>query len=239
MHDPLHSGSVNKSGFKSNKAGIPAFLPKVLVLLLLVAAIGTAVYFYMQYRKLTSTQREVEELKVRLSKIMVLPDDAPTVATVADKDKLKDTPFFQKAENGDKVLIFQQGLKAVLYRPSSNKIIDVVGVNVEPNAANEPAAAGNATVETATITVLNSTSTSGLANSMEQELKRLSSQLIVKQKAQAKSTYPTTLVVDVAGNKQQLAADLAKQLNAQVATLPAGEATPNTDLVVIVGRDRQ
>jgi hypothetical protein len=63
---------------------------------------------------------------------MVLPDEQPTLASVTDKSKLSDQPFFQKAENGDKILIFVQSRKAILYRPSIKKIIDVAPIQTLP-----------------------------------------------------------------------------------------------------------
>jgi len=64
---------------------------------------------------------------------MELPkDEEPTIATVLDKEKLKDQLFFAKAENGDKVIIYSKNQKAILYRPSINKIIDVAPISIAP-----------------------------------------------------------------------------------------------------------
>lgn len=63
--------------------------------------------------------------------IMELPqDEQPTVATVLDKDKLKDQGFFVKAENGDKVVIYSKARKAILYRESAKKIIEVAPIEL-------------------------------------------------------------------------------------------------------------
>jgi cytoskeletal protein RodZ len=95
-------------------------------------------------------QAEVDALVGRVSRLMALPtDETPTVATVTDAEKVKDQPFFANAENGDKVLIYQKAGKAILYRESENKIIEVGAVNfnqpvasptVEPTPTAKPTA---------------------------------------------------------------------------------------------------
>ena len=54
----------------------------------------------------------------------------PTVATVVDPERLRDQPFFANAKQGDKVLIYTNAKKAILYSPESNKIIEVAPVNI-------------------------------------------------------------------------------------------------------------
>lgn len=47
-----------------------------------------------------------------------------------DPEKLRDQPFFANAQRGDKVLIYANAKKAILYNPPSNKIIEVAPVNI-------------------------------------------------------------------------------------------------------------
>lgn len=111
----------------------------IFVLLLIATSSGTAYYFYSKYQvaqdKLDNpeiaAQTEVKILTDQLSKIMVLPvDEEPTVATVLEKDKIQDQPFFVNAENGDKVIIYTKAMKAILFRPSENKIIEVAPIEI-------------------------------------------------------------------------------------------------------------
>lgn len=52
----------------------------------------------------------------------------PTIATISDKDQITGDKFLSKAEIGDKLLLYSTVGKGILYRPSINKIIDIVPI---------------------------------------------------------------------------------------------------------------
>ena len=104
-----------------------------------VAGAATSYYFYNRYQeaqKVASSPQEAVRAEAKrilqsLGQFMTLPkDETPTIATVADKQKLKNQPFFAKAQNGDKLILFTKSRKAILYRPSTNKIIETAAINV-------------------------------------------------------------------------------------------------------------
>jgi hypothetical protein len=102
--------------------------------LLLVFA-GIAYYFYSQNLILKDPQKaakkEMQEIVALVGKLIILPEDeTPTVATVKDPEKLKDQLFFANAKAGDKVLIYTNAQKAILYDPIQNKIIEVAPLNI-------------------------------------------------------------------------------------------------------------
>lgn len=109
----------------------------VLFAVILIVSVGTSVYFY---RKSNSNPQKVAgsdltETVEKVGKLMVLPvDETPTMATVSDPAKLKDQPFFANAKAGDKVLIYSNARKAILYSPTLNKIIEVAPVNLGASA---------------------------------------------------------------------------------------------------------
>ena len=77
---------------------------------------------------------EADELAIVVSKLMTLStDEKPTVATITDIKKVAGQDFYKNAKDGDKVLIFTSNKKAIIYRPSENKIVDVGVVSI-----NEP-----------------------------------------------------------------------------------------------------
>ena len=62
---------------------------------------------------------------------MELPqDEVPTVATISDKEKLAGQTFFARAENGDILFAYTTAMEAILYRPSTNKIINVAPISI-------------------------------------------------------------------------------------------------------------
>ena len=108
------------------------------VLVLLLAF--TSFYFYNKSKVPTAedldktAQAEVLKLVEKVGKLIVLPEgETPTVATVTDLAALKDQPFFAQAELGDKVLIYSNSKKAILYSVSLNKIIEASPLNVANN----------------------------------------------------------------------------------------------------------
>lgn len=99
--------------------------------------VGGGGYFYYQSQKSQTqnpaqgSQEEVKKLVLEVGKLMELPPgETPTVATVTDITKLQSQPFFAMAKNGDKVLIYQNSQRAILYDPQAKKIINVAPINV-------------------------------------------------------------------------------------------------------------
>jgi hypothetical protein len=88
---------------------------------------------------------ETAKLIARVASLVSLPEgETPTIATVTDVEKLRTQTFFAKAENGDRVLIFSKARKAYLYRPSTNKIVEIGPINIGSGGA------GTATTPTGT-----------------------------------------------------------------------------------------
>jgi hypothetical protein len=115
----------------------------VVILVVLVTAVGFLAYGYITTRnELTrlsaaedSGKSEVEKLVNEIGANLRLPDETPTLATVSDAAKLKDQEFFKHAKNGDRVLIFAETGKALLYRPSEKKVIEYSKVNLSNTSA--------------------------------------------------------------------------------------------------------
>lgn len=133
---------------------------KFLVVILLLALSASSGYFGYQYFKikdeLSNTRTSLaearssverltnpaeaakEEVRILTEKVGSLVDipkgETPTLATVSDPAKLKEQAFFTDAQAGDKVLVFVQAKRAVLYRPSTGKVVQAANVTI-----NDPA----------------------------------------------------------------------------------------------------
>lgn len=98
-------------------------------------------YFYYQLRVSSNNpeiilKNESIEIVRKISKIMILPEnETPTIATVSDPLALKNQVFFVNSQKGDKVLIYTQARKAILYRPTQDKIVEVTSLSIEEKNA--------------------------------------------------------------------------------------------------------
>lgn len=115
----------------------------VVMLVIILTSLSFGGYFYYQFRKLKNNpnieyQKEAQDLLSRVAKIYLIPTgEEPTIATVSDPNALKDQAFFTQSQKGDKVLIFSKAGRAVLYRPSINKIIETAPINNSTNDQNK------------------------------------------------------------------------------------------------------
>ena len=79
--------------------------------------------------------KKMQEIVNNVAKLMVLPKgEQPVVATITDSVALaKEQPFYVGSSNGDIVLVYQKALKAIIYNPEKNIIINVGPVSVQPD----------------------------------------------------------------------------------------------------------
>lgn len=230
--------------------------------LLLLLALGTAGYFYYQYSHMAQVAEatEIKALVNKVGKVVALPEgEVPTLATVTNKEKLDNQPFFQKAANGDKILIYTAAGQVVLYRPSTGKVIDMTTVSITPEIVPQE------TVETselapvipetpvtevlpektpevdlvsvpATIALYNGSTKVGVTGTFETTLSEQFPMVTItaKEKA-AKSDYQGNLIIDLSGTHAELAQKLAESIGGTIGTLSADETKPAADILVIVG----
>lgn len=85
-------------------------------------------------------QKQTDDLIAAVGKLMTLPaGETPTVANVSDAAKAKQqSAFFNNAQNGDRVLMYVKAGEAILYRPSTNKVILVAPLTFNNAASTTP-----------------------------------------------------------------------------------------------------
>ena len=146
INGDTNASALSKSRFLTEK--IKSYLNDwrlnfALVILLLVSAVS-AVYFYSQYTAVKTNPQKIAQdektaLITQVGRLMVLPSEEPTIATVSNIEALRSQPFFANAKNGDRVLIYVNARKAVLYDPVNNKIVEATPINIgNPPAAPTP-----------------------------------------------------------------------------------------------------
>lgn len=108
-----------------------------IVTVVLLVAFGLLGYALLkksqQLEKLSNTQTssQNEQFIVEIRKHLQVPEEEPTVATVSDASKLNSQEFFKHVQDGDKVLIFPKANRALIYRPSTQKVIEYAKVNLD------------------------------------------------------------------------------------------------------------
>lgn len=110
------------------------------ILALAVLFVGSMAFAFSYYKEASDlrenpqkvAQKEINEIVAQVGRHMLLPEnETPTAATVADPEVLKkDQPFFKNAKTGDHVLIYANALKAILYNPESDKIVEVAPLSI-------------------------------------------------------------------------------------------------------------
>ncbi len=72
-----------------------------------------------------AVEKQTKDLLDKVGALIQLPKgETPTIAAVSDAAKAKkQSAFFANAQNGDKVLMYVKAGQAILYRPSTNKIV--------------------------------------------------------------------------------------------------------------------
>lgn len=139
--------NFNKLNRRSNKKF--ASRVNIILLVLFLGASALAVYFYIQFNEIRKNPQKIVEEQARqlvseVSKLIVLPEDEePSIATVSDPEQLAGQPFFSKAKKGDKVLIYTNAQKAILYDPVAKKIIDIAPLNIGSNVGNASGTVSN------------------------------------------------------------------------------------------------
>lgn len=251
--DKIFENVKNENKNEKNKILLSLIVSAIVIILL-----GAAFYggYFLNNKKTvnvpneSSQTKEVDELIEKVGKLMLLPkEEVPTIATVTDKDnkQIKEQAFFKNAQNGDKVIIYVQAGKAILYRPSENKIIEVSQVYMsgqkneekqisentdsinnsaqaapeqnEENKVSEP----EENNEPVKISLFNGTNVIGLAKSAESILKEKMPEVEIIAKKNAKGNYVETIVVDMAGTRKEEAQKIAEIFGGKVGELPEGE----------------
>lgn len=119
----------------------PVIIAFVILALLAVGGSGAGIYYYAQYQQLSQKARdpqaEIKDILDKVGKLIELPEgEEPTVVTVQDAEQIRNQPFFAKAQNGQRVILYTNSKLAILFDEQANKLINVGSISVgTPSAA--------------------------------------------------------------------------------------------------------
>ncbi len=123
QHVPLHhisTGSGRVRGAKKSKS--KTILAGVVVLA--IAALGTLVVFQQMKLSAATPEEEARGVRDEVAQVMLLPEEEALVSEIEDAANVRTQAFFANVENGDKVLVFPEAAKIVLYRPSTKQVVN-------------------------------------------------------------------------------------------------------------------
>ena len=132
--DAKSNAEVAKTEAVPKRASL-SLLTKSLIALVVLGIVGYLAYGYVSTRnelkRLTdekaASKSEIVRITELAGKVLQLPaDDIPVLATVNDAIKLNNP----EAQNGDEMVIYGRSSKAILYRPSTKKIIQYAPINL-------------------------------------------------------------------------------------------------------------
>jgi hypothetical protein len=175
-------GAVSEVPVASKRPKMPELNRGVLRLageaVLIVAVIGLGLWSWSLYSDRKDLQSQVTKLNInpqsvvqkqtqqlitKVGSLMQLPSgETPTVAEVSDATQAKQqSSFFANAQNGDRVLMYVKAGEAILYRPSTNKIILVAPLVFTNNGASTSSTNKSATTTPTTTGTTSTKSTTG------------------------------------------------------------------------------
>lgn len=213
----------------------------IISILFALLCVGAGMYIQqLRSKNIDAGTTEVSRIVKSISAFMELPDgEIPTLATVSDISKLPAIPLFARVKNGDKILIYPKNTKAIVYRPSTKKIIEVA-VYESPSAQNVTNTSETAQQEKLTVTIRNGTSTVNLTSVYEKVVNEKIPELsVIEKESASRKNYSDTMIVPITSAGKKRVVDIAKILDIPTAsTVPSGEATVSADLLIIVGIDK-
>jgi hypothetical protein len=239
----------NVTAIEPEKKGRKVF-GKFLLVLLFLGLAGAAGYFFWQYKKAVNDTSasaalvEAEKITEKIKNLIELPKEVPVVTEITDREKLQNQTFFTNAQNGDKILMYIQSQKIILYRPSLNEITGTASLFSESASETEARIAEACAAKNVSkpaekiankvkVDVLNGTEIKGLAKETADKLTGMENVELAKLGNAQKSTYTKILVVDLSGKNETAAKIIAEKVGGEVGSLPEGEVKGTADILVI------
>lgn len=131
------------AGMDSSDHTVRTYLPKsrnnlvigivVAVVVAVLVALGVSLFMGGGSEDGELSDAEIQRLLGQVSSHMILPEgEEPAIATIVDAAALiAEQPFYNGAQDGDRVLIYPQAQRAIIYSPSRDIIVNVGPIVVD------------------------------------------------------------------------------------------------------------
>jgi len=163
--------------------------------------------------------KDLDSIIIDVSKLANITGDPNPEIIRVSKQQTSDLPILQKSKVGDIVLLYYRAKTAVLYRLSSQSIIDTAPF-VPPEAR---------------VIILNGTADDNKALAARAKLESISNLQIISEKSAVKNTYTKTYSVDLTNRYEAEYAAINNALGSTLQRLRASETPPDADILIIVG----
>ena len=228
----------------------PFYIITGVLFVLILIALGYFLYSRSRSTESATTQTD----RNAVADLMLLPVEDTLIATVTSAGELtKINELFATANNGDRLLIFIQSKRVVVFRPATNQIVTFAQLNSLGGLASSSGltvsnpellelikdsspASGSLTIQ-----IRNGTAASGITLDLQQQIEAFGDKFVVEKRTSAASlTFTETKIYNLASaEKLELVLELADALGLKIEDkLPAGEAATDSDIVIIVGADK-
>jgi hypothetical protein len=121
---------MNSESSHEQKVHSSRGLAIIVLSLLLLLAISTSGFLYWQYHRAVQNKpdKEIESIVSKLAPTISLPAEKPALSTIVDTSKLSNPVLKARSQNGDKLLVYAQAKRLILFRPSTGKVIDMLTI---------------------------------------------------------------------------------------------------------------
>lgn len=122
MENPLNKIKTTKTSRNNSKI-------RIFLLILFLVSVMLNLFALLKFISFSSQENLNADVEIstleKLSKIILLPEEVPTIAEIQDVEKLKNSnaEFYKNARSGDKLILFSE--KAIIFREEESLIINV------------------------------------------------------------------------------------------------------------------
>ena len=100
----------------------------IIIVVVALSLIMAGVYKNQMASKQNKRIAEEQAVVDKISKLLRLPNETPIFMTVYNEKDFQNNDLFRAVKTGDKVLVYLNSKQAIIYRPSTNQVIEVLPV---------------------------------------------------------------------------------------------------------------